>query len=68
MDHLDNGMSDDFEDGCAAFLCDICELWYNTTDLGYIANRISNSGRRYSLNKIDVCVECVEFIGGDYDD
>jgi hypothetical protein len=57
LTHRDN-VSDDFKDGYAAFLCDVCELWYNTTDLGWI--------QQVGLVKREVCVECVEYVGGDY--
>jgi hypothetical protein len=61
------GCDGEVKQGWAHFRCDVCLLAYNTEDLGYVATAIMCKQGRYTSSKIEVCVECVEYIGGNYD-
>lgn len=52
--------------GWAHFRCDVCHLAYNLCDLAYVGTWITCKQGRYQDAKLEVCAECVEYIGGDY--
>ena len=61
MDNLVGNEFFELSGGWASFNCDLCELWYDTTEIGFVQEP-----------DIEICNECVEYIGGfvegEYDD
>ncbi len=53
--------------GWRHFRCNVCELAYSNEDLGYLGNDYLVQQGRYQMVDIEVCVECIEYIGGDYE-
>jgi hypothetical protein len=53
--------------GWRHFRCDVCDIDYQYRDLGVTTKQLMCFQGRYQECMIEICVECVEYIGGDYD-
>lgn len=61
------GLDGEARQGFTHFRCDVCDLAYDISDLGYFTSGMMSRQGIYSVHLIEVCVECVEYIGGDYE-